>query len=163
MKPIGDEGSDALVRLLSLKRHEVPPPGYLEGFAGSVTARIAAAGLATRRPWWTVLSDVLLGRPVFAGVGGLVGGMLFVGMLSPGDASVGDAMFAESGWGQTSIAATLPVGSGQRVLASLPDHVVIVSPAGSSSVAPLVERSSPFSRAASGMVGAQTVSYTTLH
>ena len=42
---------DALRRLLALKRHEVPPPGYFENFSGNVIARIRAGDTAAELPW----------------------------------------------------------------------------------------------------------------
>lgn len=42
---------DALRRLLALKRHEIPPPGYFENFSGNVIARIRAGDTAAELPW----------------------------------------------------------------------------------------------------------------
>ena len=48
------ESFPEVARLLSLKRHEVPPPGYFNHFSAKVIARIEAESLAeARRPWWT--------------------------------------------------------------------------------------------------------------
>lgn len=38
-----------LQRLLKLKRHEIPPPGYFENFSGQVTSRIRAGEAGGRR------------------------------------------------------------------------------------------------------------------
>jgi hypothetical protein len=42
---------EALRRLLTLKQHEVPPPGYFEGFSSRVIGRIHAAEAAPKMPW----------------------------------------------------------------------------------------------------------------
>jgi len=42
---------DALRRLLALKRHEIPPPGYFENFSDRVIARIRAGDTAAELPW----------------------------------------------------------------------------------------------------------------
>ena len=42
---------DALRRLLALKRHEIPPPGYFENFSDQVIARIRAGDTAAELPW----------------------------------------------------------------------------------------------------------------
>jgi hypothetical protein len=42
---------DALRRLLALKRHEIPPPGYFENFSDNVIARIRAGDTAAELPW----------------------------------------------------------------------------------------------------------------
>ena len=48
------ESFPEVARLLSLKRHEVPPPGYFNHFSAKVIARIEAESLAeAHRPWWS--------------------------------------------------------------------------------------------------------------
>ena len=44
-----------VARLLSLKRHEVPPPGYFNSFSAKVIARIEAESFASSRTWWAAL------------------------------------------------------------------------------------------------------------
>jgi hypothetical protein len=64
---------ESLRRLLALKRHETPPPGYFENFSSQVTARIRAGeGLASDRqgielPWFFRLLSAFEAKPAFAG------------------------------------------------------------------------------------------------
>src|SRR2546423_12185473 len=70
------ENFDQLRRLLTLKRHEEPPPGYFHHFSGHVIARIRAGeraapdtvlGSLWDAPWLQRLWAVLEARPVLAG------------------------------------------------------------------------------------------------
>ena len=70
------ENFDPLRRLLALKRHEQPPPGYFHHFSGQVIARIRAGeraapdtawGLLWDAPWLQRLWAALEARPVLAG------------------------------------------------------------------------------------------------
>ena len=70
------ENFDPLRRLLALKRHEQPPPGYFHHFSGQVIARIHAGeraapdtawGLLWDAPWLQRLWAALEARPVLAG------------------------------------------------------------------------------------------------
>ena len=64
---------ESLRRLLALKRHETPPPGYFENFSSQVTARIRAGkGRAAERqeielPWFFRLLSAFEAKPAFAG------------------------------------------------------------------------------------------------
>jgi hypothetical protein len=62
-----------LRKLLTLKRHEVPPPGYFDNFSREVMARIKAGetgqaeGLAFEMPWLFRLVQAFEAKPAFAG------------------------------------------------------------------------------------------------
>ena len=64
---------ESLRRLLALKRHETPPPGYFEHFSSEVTARIRASergtagGRAAELPWLFRLLAAFEAKPAFAG------------------------------------------------------------------------------------------------
>jgi hypothetical protein len=67
---------EPLRRLLALKRHETPPPGYFENFSGDVMAGIRAARreksvsarLPEELPWLFRLLSAFEAKPAFAGV-----------------------------------------------------------------------------------------------
>jgi len=73
-----DQNFEQLKRLLKLKRHEVPPPGYFNNFSGNVITRLRAGEARGRRtlgerlqreiPWLVNFFQVFETRP------GLVGG-----------------------------------------------------------------------------------------
>jgi hypothetical protein len=70
-----------LRRLLALKRHENPPPGYFASFSGKVVARIEAGNASAPRPWWARWLVELDFRPAVACAYTLViGGVLVVGL-----------------------------------------------------------------------------------
>jgi hypothetical protein len=64
---------ESLRRLLALKRHETPPPGYFEKFSREVAVRIRAGevgGMADafeRLPWLFRLLSAFETKPAFAG------------------------------------------------------------------------------------------------
>src|SRR5712691_7763588 len=86
------ENFDSLRRLLALKRHEVPPPGYFHDFSGHVIARIRAGERPDRSGFWESLSweapwlqriwGAFETKPILAGVLGMaVCGMLVSGVV----------------------------------------------------------------------------------
>jgi hypothetical protein len=68
---------EMLRRLLALKRHEIPPPGYFNRFSGEVIARIRAGEanaptslfgkLFAEAPWLMRLLQAFEFKPAFAG------------------------------------------------------------------------------------------------
>src|SRR5438093_11418361 len=93
MNPAPEE-FDSLRKLLSLKRHEQPPPGFFTHFSDKVIARIEAEGLVVRPSLWQRLFPELEAKPVLACAYGLViTGLLVVGFgisesLAPEESSV---------------------------------------------------------------------------
>jgi hypothetical protein len=81
-----------LRRLLALKRHEQPPPGYFNDFSAQVIARIKAGEkgeggalierLLWEAPWLQRIWAAFEAKPVLAGVFGVaVCGLLITGVL----------------------------------------------------------------------------------
>jgi len=70
-----NDNFEALRRLLALKRHEVPPPGYFNRFSGEVIARIRAGeqdasstaeSIFARVPWLLRFLQMFEAKPAFA-------------------------------------------------------------------------------------------------
>ena len=65
---------DSLRRLLALKRHEQPPPGYFNRFSRDVMARIKAGESGdelAKEPWFQRIFGMFELKPVFAGAFGM--------------------------------------------------------------------------------------------
>ena len=86
------ENFDQLRRLLALKRHEQPPPGYFNNFSSQVIARIEAGERADdpvgivrfiwEGVWLQRLWDAIEAKPALAGVfGAAVCGFLVAGVI----------------------------------------------------------------------------------
>jgi hypothetical protein len=87
------EDFEALRRLLALKRHEQPPPGFFNDFSRQVVARIQATRgepyeesllerLFGKAPWVARLWEALETKPALAGAFGvLVCGLLISGII----------------------------------------------------------------------------------
>ena len=74
-----NEKFDGLKTLLSLKKHELPPPGYFNKLPGNVISRIraeksrevsAVAKLNVEAPWLLRFWQTLHSKPLFAGAVG---------------------------------------------------------------------------------------------
>ncbi len=96
-----DENFEALRRLLALKRHEQPPPGYFAQFSHRVIARIEAEQAAREQGlfgrwlgqyrWFDRVRGIFEGQPAMAGalgliVCGLLAGGAFLSEQAPGPA-----------------------------------------------------------------------------
>jgi len=91
MNPESDN-FDGVRRLLALKRHEQPPPGYFNTFSSQVISRIQAgetagshslfARLAGDSSWWRSLAALVEAKPAFAGAfGAAVCALLISGIV----------------------------------------------------------------------------------
>jgi len=60
------EGFEELRRLLALKRHEVPPPGYFESFSDRVVARVQADSAASSRGVIRRITTLFQARPAIS-------------------------------------------------------------------------------------------------
>ena len=60
------ENMEALRRLLAVKRHERPPPGYFDRFSGQVIARIRAGERAPDSFWERLLFEASWLRQIWA-------------------------------------------------------------------------------------------------
>jgi hypothetical protein len=56
---------EALRRLLALKRHEIPPPGYFENFSSQVIGRIRANERVAELPWLLRFLQAFEARPAY--------------------------------------------------------------------------------------------------
>ena len=81
------ENFDSLRQLLALKRHEIPPPGYFDGFSRNVMARIKVGDcgeeMGEENSWVRRFLGMFNVKPVFAGAfGTAVCAFLISGILS---------------------------------------------------------------------------------
>jgi hypothetical protein len=151
---------DQLRKLLALKKHEVPPPGYFNRLPGKILARIESSEMATQSSWWDWLVARFDARPILAcAYGFTISGLLLMG-------------FRLSQVLQTAEAEPTSPAMGGGWLAATPDPVTIqpnaflqthfANPAGlvsfSSSVEPVVELNPQQRPRQTGMF--QQVSYT---
>ena len=67
-----EEDFDRLRKLLALKRHEAPPPGYFENFSSKIVARIEAGETAATAPWWKKIVPSFDASPGMAGAYGVI-------------------------------------------------------------------------------------------
>jgi hypothetical protein len=85
-----NENFESLQRLLTLKRHEQPPPGYFHGFSREVIVRIRAGetgedayGYVWQLSWLQKIWSAFEARPAFATTLGLAAcGLVVFGVLS---------------------------------------------------------------------------------
>jgi hypothetical protein len=94
-----NENFEPLCRLLAIKRHEIPPPGYFNDFSRQVIARIKAGergdelGIVERflweAPWLQRVWAALEAKPILAGACSVaVCGLLIAGVIYSDKADV---------------------------------------------------------------------------
>ena len=118
-----NENFDKLKKLLTLKRHELPPPGYFNKLPGEVVSRIRAerAGdnrdamskLQSEAPWLMKFWRTLEGKPIFAASFGtavcaLILSAIFFAEKPPAQSPLAGSQNAP----RTPVVAGAPVGAG---------------------------------------------------
>jgi hypothetical protein len=140
------ENFDSLRRLLALKRHEQPPPGYFDRFPSQVLARIRAgekgepAALIDRlfgeAIWWQRVRAALEARPAFAGAFGAAGCALVISGIVYSENTSGPGATGLMANDNTAYFATAAVAMNDAfeqasMLASSTNPVPVVAPGGS--------------------------------
>jgi len=106
----GSPNFSRLLSLLSLKRHEQPPPGYFDNFSGQVISRIRAGERAAdpnilqllllEWPWLQRLWTGLETKPALTGLlGAAACALLLVGLLYPGRQELAPDQFSSASTG----------------------------------------------------------------
>ncbi len=135
------EQFEQLRRLLALKRHEQPPPGYFKGFSRQVIVRIEAGErgeqynimvrLFEAAPWLQQVWAAFEARPALAGAFGLaMCSLLFAGVLLSDRSDVAPV----------ALGPTMETASAVDAQAALTDHPLFVKPVAlePSSTSPIV-------------------------
>ena len=74
------ENFDSIQRLLALKRHEQPPPGYFNYFSDKVISRIEVEQFENSPGWWARFVSRFDAKPVLAcAYGFTISGLLLMG------------------------------------------------------------------------------------
>jgi hypothetical protein len=138
-----NENFQQLRRLLALKRHETPPPGYFDRFSAQVSARIRAGegavetGWLAPFGWFQRLWGVFETRPVLAGAfGAAVSALVVWGAVTSEVIDANTQSLAEAIPGQLSLAprrmSSTPPLLGQASLASFSSTNGITTQSGAS-------------------------------
>lgn len=77
-----DQEFEKLRKLLALKRHEQPPPGYFDRLPGKIMARIEATEVKRQRPWWERWFSAPLSQPAVGFAYASLGALLVVGAVA---------------------------------------------------------------------------------
>ena len=129
-----NENFDQLKKLLALKKHELPPPGYFNKLPGEVVSRIRAdrAGnnmdamskLNAEAPWLMRFWQSLEGKPLFAGAFGAAICALALGAIFFAEKPVTQPTFAGPRNTNTTIVVDIAVlaGSLQQFLTLIAMH-----------------------------------------
>ena len=101
-----EENFEELRKLLELKRHETPPPGYFEGFSSNLIARIEAEDARPTPAWWQRFFPSLDASPLMVGAYGvIVASLVIAGVQLAGQAGSPEELAPNPG-----LAGTEPVG-----------------------------------------------------
>jgi hypothetical protein len=134
---------DALQKLLALKRHEPPPPGYFNRFAGRVIAQLESEGGMQSPTWWQRWWEALNSPPVLAlSYGAVIVGlvMLGTGLLQTLELEADPSLAASQPWLPRE---SLSMAAAATVVAEVPRPPAIDSAGPASSFSPVLGNSAP--------------------
>lgn len=115
MEP-SEENFDQLKKLLELKRHETPPPGYFEDFSTNLIARIEAEDARPAAAGWRRFLPSFDTSPLMVGSYGVIAASLvIIGVQMAGRVGSSDGLNTDN-----SLAGTEPVGLAVDPLAAPP-------------------------------------------
>ncbi len=136
-----DDDPQRLLRLLALKRYEVPPPGFFDRLPSRVLVSIRAGTEVAEKSRWQLLLDVIRGEPMIAGsyaalgVGALLFGVSVFQMAVDTDAA------SMAGTGLSGPGAVIP-SPGMFMAVSAPDPALPSPPMPASVVLRIAPHSS---------------------
>ncbi|MEI2685562.1 MAG: sigma factor-like helix-turn-helix DNA-binding protein [Cypionkella sp.] len=110
-----DDAEQRLLRLLALKRHEVPPPGFFDQLPVRILVNLRAGSEIEDIPWWTRAWRMVIQEPMI----GLSYAALGVGAVLFGVSVLETAIDVQSP----------PVGLSQGILSSSTTDLIFADPA----------------------------------
>lgn len=122
-----EENFENLRKLLELKRHETPPPGYFEDFSSNLIARIEAEDARPALAGWRRFFPSLDTSPLMVGAYGVIvaslviAGVQLAGQAGSADGTASDPALAGAAGSALESDAIQP--------ASAPDAVIVPEPA----------------------------------
>lgn len=111
-----DDAEQRLLRLLALKRHEVPPPGFFDQLPVRILVNLRAGSEIEDIPWWTRAWRMVIQEPMI----GLSYAALGVGAVLFGVSVLETAIDVQSP----------PVGLSQGILSSSTTDLIFADPQG---------------------------------
>lgn len=126
-----EENFEQLKKLLKLKRHETPPPGYFEDFSSNLIARIEAEDARPAPAGWRRFFAGLDTSPIMVGAYGvIVASLVIVGVQMAGRAGSPDDITSDPSFAGTKPGASMGLAASPESIqpAAETDAMIVVGP-----------------------------------